>query len=236
MLPLLCLLFIIDGVVTNCLYLLSATSLELFICENQNGVVVQTTNVLQRYDKVGNTLNQGIKSLIETCLGVDDMSQHDDITLMMREIECKKRQIKPGSRQHVVVHLPERYKDAKHTIKRVVAKNIPGVYDDADFDTKVKVKDGKVHIDPEVIEGMFMTCAREAARTLQDTDLDGVCSVVMIGGYCQSLFLQTAVSQAFPHLRVYTLSESSIADLKGAVIYGHSKGKIETGRCCHLLI
>ncbi|OWF37223.1 uncharacterized protein LOC110440416 [Mizuhopecten yessoensis] len=210
----------------------SSTSVELSTCENSSGKVV-TTNPMTMTGG-GNTLNNGIKSLIETVLGVNDLSEHDDISPLMREFEYKKRKIHPGSKETLVLQLPSRYKDAKPVNKRVVGKTIPGVLDDADFDGKVKLKDGKAHIEFEVIQGIFMACARDVISSLRDLQqksvLKEVSSIIMIGGYSSSLFLQNAVRRIFHEIRVHTLFESSIADLKGAVIFGHSNGVQEINK------
>ncbi|XP_033742427.1 uncharacterized protein LOC117328921 [Pecten maximus] len=204
----------------------SCTLVELVTCHEGSEKLSETNRITVTGG--GNILNNGIKSLIETVLGVDDLSEHDDITSLMKEIEYKKNKIKPGSRETLVLQLPSRYKDAKPANKRIAGKTIPGVLDDADFDGKVKLKDGKVHIEFEVIEGMFLACAREVISSLRDftrsSVLKEVNSIVMIGGYSSSLFLQNEVRRAFPEIRVHTMFESSIADLKGAVIFGHSKG------------
>ncbi|XP_060065829.1 uncharacterized protein LOC132546145 isoform X1 [Ylistrum balloti] len=207
----------------------AASSVELLTCRNENGNVV-TTNTIT-ITGGGNVLNNGIKSLIETVLGVDDLSVQDDIRPLIKEIECKKKTIKPGSRETLVLQLPARYKDAKPVNKRIEGKTIPGLLDDADFDGKVKLKNGKVHIEFEVIEGIFMACARDLVSLLrksqQCSELKEVSSIVMIGGYSSSAFLKNEIIRAFQEIKVHTLFESSIADLKGAVIFGHSKGALE---------
>lgn len=204
-------------------------SVDLSTCDGDNGKVNATNRITVTTG--GQILNKGIMSLIETVLGVEDLSAHDDVTSLMKEIEYKKRRIKPGSRETVVFQLPIRYKDAKPVNKRIAGKTIPGVLDDADFDGKVKIEDGKVHIDFEVIEGMFMACARDVISLLLDSLqrklLEDVISIIMIGGYSSSAFLQNEVRRAFPKITVHTLFESDIADLKGAVIFGHSKGVLE---------
>lgn len=58
-----------------------------------------------------------------------------------------------------------------------------------------------------------------------------VSSILLVGGFAESLMLQTAIREAFINKKVIIPKEAGLAVLKGAVICGHAPEKI-SGRVC----
>ncbi|KAH3834064.1 hypothetical protein DPMN_107382 [Dreissena polymorpha] len=88
----------------------------------------------------------------------------------------------------------------------------------------------KLRLDADIMSSFFTTSllniVEHLSDLLQKPECKGVEAILMVGGYSESILLQDAIKQQFPHVKILVPPEAGLAVLKGAVIYGHCPSAI----------
>ncbi|KAL5016488.1 hypothetical protein ScPMuIL_006077 [Solemya velum] len=155
----------------------------------------------------------------------------EDYLELFREFELKKKDLKPNTDGRVVLRLPYSFRrmyDAR--IKRL-GKNQKHV----DEEKGVSVSKDKMIIQASEMKKCFEKAISSITEHLKEIlfkpEMLNVNSILMVGGFSESILLQTAVADTFPEMRLVVPQEAGSAVLKGAVIYGHRPHIISERKC-----
>lgn len=152
------------------------------------------------------------------------MEYLEDYLDLMREFEVKKRSIEPRLESRITFRIPitlyELYRQEHGGELREAVRQNPTVSD------KVTFAGDKMRVEAETVKSLFADTTKQIIVHLQlifaNPVAKGASTILMVGGFSESLILRDAVQCAFPEYRVVTPHEAGLAVLKGAVIFGHN--------------
>lgn len=156
-----------------------------------------------------------------------------DFMDMLREIEVKKRSVEPQLENRVTFKLPltlmEEFAEQTNTEVRDKVRQTP------QFSGRVTLAGDKLRANAEIVKELFSkTCTSivdHVRNILNQEAAKGANNILMVGGFCESPMLQSAVREAFPEVKVIVPQDGGLAVLKGAVIFGHIPKTISARVC-----
>ena len=176
------------------------------------------------------------RKLVEEIVGIDVMkefknNQMEDYCDLVHEFEAKKRS---HYNQRMSLKVPVSINEI--FMKRHRNKTIQDhISTGAKFKGRITWKGGKVLLQPDVVMTLFEQPCRSAAGHLkslfQRKELEDVPTILMVGGFSESLYLLEAVKRTLPEKLLVVPMESGLAVLKGAVIFGHDPSIVRERRC-----
>lgn len=96
-------------------------------------------------------------------------------------------------------------------------------------------KGDKLVFEPPILDDIFKSVLEKITNNIQtimkETNLKGLKTILLVGGFSNSDIVQNIVKKTFPNLKVIIPDESELAVLKGAVIYGKFKRIVEMRIC-----
>lgn len=141
---------------------------------------------------------------------------------LQRELETKKRTIKPESTGRITIKVPvtiaQTYEEeCGETIKEAIAES--------NYKDKIQWIGDKMRIDAIVFKDFFKLCKDKIVSHIHDLlrkpEVQGTNIFLMVGGFSESIMMQDAISEALPNGKVIIPEEAGLCILKGAVIFGH---------------
>jgi len=176
------------------------------------------------------------RKLVEDIVGIDVMKEFkkhhmDDYFDLVHEFEAKKRSNYNKRMQlKVPVSINEIFKK-KHSDMSIHDH----LSSEAAFKGRITLKSDKLLLAPEVVMTLFEQPCRSAADHLkslfQKPELADIPTILMVGGFSESLYLLEAVKMCLPEKMLVVPVESGLAVLKGAVIFGHDPSIVQERRC-----
>ncbi|KAJ8298485.1 hypothetical protein KUTeg_025016 [Tegillarca granosa] len=150
-----------------------------------------------------------------------DANKADDLDLH-RELETKKRTISPKGTGKVTVKVPV---SLVQTFERQTQEKIKDVIQQGSYVGKMNWVGDKLRMETDVFREMFRECIDSLIDHIRDLlkckELQGLNTLIMVGGFSESDIMQDAFRQAFPDKKIIVPEESGLAVLKGAVLFGH---------------
>ncbi|KAL3871162.1 hypothetical protein ACJMK2_039178 [Sinanodonta woodiana] len=147
----------------------------------------------------------------------------DDYLSMLRDFERKKRNTEPDKNQTVTMRLPQ-------SLNKLFNENAHANLSGSIQVKGVKATSDKLRLDPDIMKGFFKVALEELGEHLKslfgDGSLDGIDTILLVGGFSESKMLQTYVKNMLPNKRFIVPSEAGLAVLKGAVLFGHNPSAI----------
>ncbi|KAH3831105.1 heat shock 70 kDa protein 12A-like [Dreissena polymorpha] len=145
-----------------------------------------------------------------------------DYLHLMRQLEMKKRTIKPETsgkiRMKVPVVLAELYTEETGESTEDAIKGSP-------FDGKLTWRTDKMRLDSTIFKSFFKECIDKIVHHIRDLlskpEVNGTSMLLMVGGFSESEMMQDAITNAFKNCRVIIPDEAELCVMKGAVIFGH---------------
>ncbi|XP_011450124.3 heat shock 70 kDa protein 12A isoform X2 [Magallana gigas] len=175
----------------------------------------------------GTKVDESFMKFLNELIGSENMRQiknegRSEYLEFLRGFELKKRTFNIDSKNRVVLKIPpafmeifseksgENFQNAIKTSKHMAALSLIG---------------DKLNIDHSLITSFFESSVNDIISHIKDIfdadiclDLDGV---VMVGGFAESMIVNSAVKKAFPDKKFIIPLEAGLAVAKGAVLYGH---------------
>ncbi|CAC5400644.1 unnamed protein product [Mytilus coruscus] len=152
----------------------------------------------------------------------DDKGGHLDL---QREFEIKKRTIKSDQKGKLTIRVPVSLREAH---KKVSGRDLQS-------NNLAKLDKDKLRLESSAAKDMFADPCDYIVSHLQkifdDPKVKGTDTILMVGGFSESLILQDAVKKAFPSKIVIIPPEAGLAVLKGAVQFGFEPKVISTRVC-----
>lgn len=141
---------------------------------------------------------------------------------LQRELEMKKRTITPTSKGKITLKVPVALAEAFNALK---LGTIDKAIERSPYKNLITWLPDKIRIDAEIFKGLFKPCTDNIVKHIKDLlkfpELKGTNTFLMVGGFSESLMVQTAVMTALPKGNVIIPDEAGLSVLKGAVIFGH---------------
>lgn len=224
-----------------------------YLCFIGGTADITVVKVIQRDDKLtfiehvyrvtggawgGNQVNLNYELFLEKVLGEDVMkefrTEYFHLYLeMMKDFEVQKKTLSvEGNKKFVSVkisgELNEIYRE-KHgkPIKKTLEEKMSD---------KVKVVGDKLRFTLPIFKKFFQDCVKEIIQHINETFAQRGCAfpsaMILVGGFSDAPVIREEIKNAFPVIRdVVSPIASSLAVLKGSVVFGH-KPTIVTGRVC----
>lgn len=153
----------------------------------------------------------------------------------MRNFEIKKRTISPERSEKMIINIPISLSET-FSIKNP-GSNINEVTLNSKYGNQLTWTGNKVRIrmEAKLARTLFDAICKQIVDHLKylfmQPVVKDVSSILLVGGFAESLMLQSAIRDAFKNKNVIIPREADLAVLKGAVICGHEPEKI-SGRVC----
>lgn len=146
-----------------------------------------------------------------------------------RELEVKKRTIRPDTEGRVTLKIPISLNEIFEQ-ENQMGETLQDAIDQSLYKGKIDWKKDKMRINADVFKAMFKVCSDKLVshikNLLSDSKVRGTNIFLMVGGFSESEMMQNAVKNAFPSSRVIVPAESGLVVLKGAVVFGHRPSTI----------
>lgn len=150
----------------------------------------------------------------------------DDIEIK-RELEIKKRTVKPDSNPKITVKLPV---SLVATVEKETGENIMKMIQQSQYANRMTWLCGKLRMETDLFKGFFREPIKMLVEHLQqlmaEDNLSDVSTLLMVGGFSESPMMSDAVMNAFPAKRVIVPEDAGLAVLKGAVLFGHQSNYV----------
>lgn len=146
-----------------------------------------------------------------------------------RELETKKRTIKPESNSKITIKLPV---SLVVTFEEETGEKMKEVVQQTQFynANKMTWQVDKLRMEADLFKWLFRQPINMLVEHLQQLmatkNLSDVSTLLMVGGLSESPIMQDAIMKAFPVKRVIVPVDAGLAVLKGAVLFGHQSNTI----------
>eukprot|EP00105_Crassostrea_gigas_P037535 XP_019921683.1 PREDICTED: heat shock 70 kDa protein 12A-like [Crassostrea gigas] len=156
-----------------------------------------------------------------------------DFINLLRNFEVKKRTISPTCHDIVTFTVPVSLSDTFS--EKNPGCNITDAASKSKFKSLLTWKRDKLRMEAKLTKTLFDGICKQIVDHLKDLfmhpTVKDVSSILLVGGFAESLMLQTAIREAFKNKNVIIPKEAELAVLKGAVICGHEPEKISSRVC-----
>lgn len=144
-----------------------------------------------------------------------------------RDLEAKKRTIKPESNSKTTIKLPY---SLVTTFEEETGENIREVIQQTQYANKMTLIGDRLRMKNDLFKELFREPINMLVEHLQqlmaEDNLSDVSTLLMVGGFSESPIMQDAIMKSFPAKRVIVPVDAGLAVLKGAVLFGHQSNSI----------
>ncbi|KAK3602782.1 hypothetical protein CHS0354_026330 [Potamilus streckersoni] len=183
----------------------------------------------------GANVDKAFIDLISEIMGKEVMEEISkihtfDLMDLYREFEVKKRTLASDKNGKVVFKIPYEFIEVYelHTGQNI-RKAIESI---AKYKDSITLKGDKMIIDQQLVQDLFSPCCYEIANHLEDLlqkcERHDIKTILMVGGFSESRFLQEQIRTRLPDCRIIIPADPGLAVLKGAVIFGHDPSVVST--------
>ncbi|XP_045179901.2 heat shock 70 kDa protein 12B-like [Mercenaria mercenaria] len=151
----------------------------------------------------------------------------EDCLQMKCDFEVKKRLSEADLGQKVTVRIPASFQELLQnesglTLKQSIERSC--------YKKNIVVSGDKMRIDFELFRGFFDISVKETTKhvstILKHPDVSDCKTILMVGGFSDSIILQDEMLKAFPDISIVIPPEPELSIIKGAVIFGHDPSVI----------
>lgn len=146
----------------------------------------------------------------------------EDYLEFHRELEIKKWRTKPESNSKVTINLPA---SLVTTFEKETGENMRELIQEMHYSSKMSWQSHKLRMEADLFKQLFRKPVNMLVEHLQqlmaEDNFADVSTLLMVGGFSESPFMQAAILDAFSDKRVIVPEEAGLAVLKGAVMFGH---------------
>lgn len=143
-----------------------------------------------------------------------------DFLDLLKDFEMKKMTISPNLNESVTFKVPKSLSDTFS--ERNPRSNIMDVTSNSKYKDQLTWIDHKIRMEAHLVKTLFDEICKQIVDYLKDlfmvSALKDVSCILLVGGFAESLMLQTAIKEAFKN--VIIPKEAGLAMLKGAVLFG----------------
>lgn len=151
------------------------------------------------------------------------INEKEDWFDLLREFECRKREVGVNTGGRVIMHFPSSLSDHFRQKKNV---SVIEFLKESIYTESIEIKRDKIKFSSELFQSFFSESVRKTIDHLRSAALMGIGTILMVGGYSESTLLQRALREAFSDKQVIVPIGASSAVLRGALIFGHNPESI----------
>lgn len=207
-------------------------TVDISICQKQSNGTYKELHRPTRGPWGGTKVDEAFDQLIIKIVGAScfqkfkDDYKVDDLDIY-RELETKKRKIKPESNSRTTIKLPY---TLVTTFEEETGENIREVIQQTHYANKMTLLGNKLRMKDDLFKELFREPINMLVEHLQqlmaEDNLSDVSTLLMVGGFSESPIMQDAIMKSFPAKRVIVPVDAGLAVLKGAVLFGHQSNSI----------
>lgn len=142
---------------------------------------------------------------------------------LLRNFEMKKTTKISKQQAWITMKMPEKLFSTYETTKN---QDINEAIEKSKHNRNMKLEGKKLRITTTLFMEFFSSaCERinqNITKLLNKTNVEGLNTIVMVGGFSLSSILQNCIKSNFPSLRIILPHEGDLVVLKGAVLFGHN--------------
>lgn len=193
---------------------------------------VRTLFIPNRVDLGGTRVDALFTSLLADIVGKDVMDAFAlkykcDFCQLRRDFAIMKRTINPELNEKVIFRVPI---SLLYTYSEMnPERRITDVLSNSKYKDKLTWKYDKIRMNTELIKTLFDEICKQIVDNMKKLFLypvvKNVASILLVGGFSESLILQAAIREAFRNKNVIVPKEAGLAVLKGAILCGHESEK-----------
>lgn len=156
----------------------------------------------------------------------EDMADYIDL---LREFETKKRLVASDSSDPLTFRISATLKEysEEHTSQKL-SERISLL----NLNKYISIKKDKMRIHPSVVSSWFgypiNECMNKMKSILSEESMEGVFTILLVGGFAESKYVQETIKATFPSKRIVVPDEAGLTVLRGAVRFGHQKRLISS--------
>ncbi|KAK3603242.1 hypothetical protein CHS0354_007572 [Potamilus streckersoni] len=156
----------------------------------------------------------------------------EDMLDLFRTFEVKKREMQPKKDSTITLRIPM---SLINIFQDETGKVLQETITQTEFAERVKIISDKIKLDGTFFREFFSKAIQNITSfirgLLQNKNLEGVKSIIMVGGFSECQLLQDSIMSSFPEISTIIPQDASLAVLKGAVLYGHNQDMIVERVC-----
>ncbi|KAK3603238.1 hypothetical protein CHS0354_007568 [Potamilus streckersoni] len=155
-----------------------------------------------------------------------------DLLDLLRGFEVKKREMQLMKESITTFRIPVSLiklyeKETGKVLKESIGKS--------EYSEKLKLLNDRLKVDSAITRGFFTKSIQNITTfvntLLKSKQLEGVNSIIMVGGFSECQMLQESIVSCSPKLSTIVPQDAGLVVLKGAVIYGHNQDAIVERVC-----
>lgn len=175
----------------------------------------------------GKNVDASFISVFADIVGKDVMENFSvindyDFLDLLKDFEMKKRTISPDLNESVTFKvsksLPETFSE------RNPRSQITDVILNSKYKDHLTWIEHEIRMDANLVKTLFDEICKQVVDYLNDLFMvpafTDVSRILLVGGFAESLMLQTAIKEAFENKNIIKPKEAGLAMLKGAVLFG----------------
>ncbi|XP_052068174.1 heat shock 70 kDa protein 12A-like [Mytilus californianus] len=184
-------------------------------------------------DYGGTSVDREFMKMIENITGTEAMKAFkreslDSYLDLSREFESRKRSLRVGKSGTINMTIPFTVLD--DLCKEHLNKNFESAIESSRFNSDISIISDKIRIREDTFLSSFQPTIAGVIEIIDEIlkreGVDGLSQIILVGGFAECVLLQKAVQSTFPDQNVIVPTDSEMAVLKGAVIFGHQPNAI----------
>lgn len=185
----------------------------------------------------GTKVDESFLNFLDQLLGLENMIHlknegRSDYLEFLRGFELKKRTFNNDSTKRVVLKIPPAFVEI---LSEKSGEKFENAIKTSQHKSALSFIGDKLNIDHSLFKLFFESSVNDIISHIKDIFNADICrdlvGIVMVGGYADSMFVNSAIKKAFPGKKFIIPMEAGLAVAKGAVLYGHDPNIIFSRRC-----
>ncbi|KAL3879164.1 hypothetical protein ACJMK2_031473 [Sinanodonta woodiana] len=146
-----------------------------------------------------------------------------DLVTIFSSFDSQKKRLYLEDETEITIRLPNSFDE---TFKTMTGKSLLFELASSRKEGNIMLNKDRLKISSGVMRSFFKDSTQKVVEyvksVIEEKDIVGVNTLLMVGGYSESEMLQHAIRERFPNLKVTIPEEAGLAVVKGAVIFGHN--------------
>lgn len=175
----------------------------------------------------GKNVDSSFISVLADIVGKDVMENFSviydyDFLALLNDFEMKKRTISPDLNESVTIKVPKSLPETFS--ERNPRSKITDVILNSKYKDQLTWIEHEIRMDANLVKTLFDEICKQIVDYLNDLftvpAFTDVSRILLVGGFAESLMLQTAIKEAFENKKIVIPKKAGLAMLKGAVYFG----------------
>lgn len=175
----------------------------------------------------GKNVDASFISVLADIVGKDVMENFSvindyDFLDLLKDFEMKKRTISPDLNESFTFKVPKSLPETFS--ERNPRRKISDVILNSKYKDHLNWIEHEIRMDANLVKTLFDEICKQIVDYLNDLFMvpafTDVSCILLVGGFAESLMLQTAIKEAFENKNIIIPKEAGLAMLKGAVLFG----------------